>query len=313
MVAADPHGGSCRNVGVVDEDFLANKRRIDEMIPLNAAEVETPILFSCLTSLMSISQYTSDELLRMGLAGVWVGIESKRARYAKLKDIDARAMLASLKQMGIIPLASMIIGYDWHDEETVEEDFQYLLSLKPAFSQVMIYSPCPQTPLYQRMRDEGRLLDVPHKYVDGFHALFKHPCLSSARLASLVEEFFRREYEELGPSVCRVLDIQLSGYETLRESAHPLFRARAREHRKLAREIYPLLKIAIREAPSHKVRTYLVDLRTKADELLEISPYEKVVETAVPALAAFTRIGLRWFPHAQPPTSVHRYRFPQRA
>ena len=119
-------------------------------------------------------------------------------------------------------------------KQTIEEDFQYLLSLKPAFSQMMIYSPCPQTPLYQRMLGEGRLLNIPYKYVDGFHALFTHPHLSKERLEALIQELFRREYEELGPSVCRVLDIQLSGYETLRESPSPLFRARAREHRKLA-------------------------------------------------------------------------------
>jgi hypothetical protein len=300
-------------VGVIDEDFLADRARIDEMIPLNAAEVETPILFSCLTSLGSLAQYTRDELLRMGLSGAWVGIESKRATYAKLRDIDAVAMFGALKQVGIIPLASMIIGYDWHDEETLEEDFQYLLSLRPAFSQMMIYSPCPQTPLYRRMSDQGRLLQVPYQHVDGFHALFTHPHLSTKRLEALIQELFRREYEELGPSVCRVLEIQLSGYETLRESPEPLFRARAREHRTLALEIYPLLRTAIREAPSHRVRTYLTDLKARADELLHVPPLTRMLERAVPALAGFTRLGLRLIPNPQPPTTVHRYRFPPAA
>jgi hypothetical protein len=203
----------------------------------------------------------------------------------------------------------MIIGYDWHDETTIEEDFQYLLSMKPAFSQMMIYSPCPQTPLYGKMLGEGRLLEIPYKYVDGFHTLFTHPHLSKERLEALIQELFRREYEELGPSVCRVLETQLSGYETLRGSPSPLFRARAREHRKLATEIYPLLRTAIREAPSHRVHDYLVDLRSKAEELLEISPFTRLLESAVPALAAATKLQQRFLPNPQPRTTVHRYRF----
>ncbi len=308
MMAVGTGGGTCRNVGVVDEDFLSDRSRILEMIPLNAAEVETPILFSCLTSMKSITQYTRDELLSMGLAGAWVGVESRRAEYAKLRGIDVPGTVASLKRIGIIPLTSMIIGYDWHNEQTIEEDFQYLLSLRPAFSQVMIYSPCPQTPLYRRMSDEGRLLDVPHKYLDGFHTLFKHPHLSPERLEELVERFFRREYEELGPSVCRVMEVQLLGYETLHTSDNPLFRARAREQKKLALDIYPLLRTAIRQAPSQKVREYLVDLRAKAGELLRIPARTKLAGLAVPALAASTRLNMLLFPNPQPRTTVHRYR-----
>ncbi len=308
MVAAAP-GGSCRNVGVIDEDFLADRSRIQEMIPLNAAEVERPILFSCLTSLTSLSQYSREELLSMGLSGVWVGIESKRAVYAKLKNMDPGKMLSSLKQVGIIPLTSMIIGYDWHDEKTIEEDFQYLLSLRPAFSQIMIYSPCPQTPLYEKMLREGRLLKVPHQYVDGFHTLFRHPHFSPERLEHLVREFFRREYEELGPSVCRVLETQLSGYTTLRDCAEPLFRARARECRRLALDIFPLLKTAIRQAPSEKVRTYLTDLRTKAQETFEIPVFTRAAESVAPALAAITTLSLRFFPNPQPTSAIHRYRY----
>ena len=64
-----------------------------------------------------------------------------------MRIVDVEALFASLRHVGIITLASIIVGYDWHDEASVEEDFQYLLSLRPAFSQMMIYSPCPHTPL----------------------------------------------------------------------------------------------------------------------------------------------------------------------
>lgn len=310
MVAVDPDGSPVRTIGVIDEDFLADRRRIEPLIELNAGVLDRPILFSCLTSLKSLSQYTTDELLRMGLAGVWCGIESRRATYPKLWKTDPPAQIAELKRAGIAVLTSLIIGYDWHDEETVEEDFQYLFSLEPTFSQAMIYSPCPQTPLYQRFLDEDRLLDVPLKYHDGFHALFRHPHLSTERLEALVLEFFQREYETLGPSVCRMLDVQLQGYETLRHRPEPIFRRRAQACRDLALEIYPLVAVAIRRAPSERVRRFLTELKARTEETFEIPTRTRLRARAVPLLAAYTALADRIAPIRQPRSVTHRYRDP---
>jgi radical SAM superfamily enzyme YgiQ (UPF0313 family) len=307
MRAVDFGKASFRNIGIIDEDFLADQTRIREMLPLNAAEIEKPILFSCLTSLKSISQYTTDELLRMGLAGAWVGIESRFSNYPKLANVDVKAAIGELKRVGIIPLTSLIIGYDWHDEQTVEEDFQYLWSLRPAFSQLMIYSPCPNTPLFRKLQMEGRLLDIPYKHHDGFHALFRHPHLSQERLERLAQEFFEREYEELGPSVCRVLEIQFQGYQTLRSSDDPLFRARAREYRSLCLEIYPLLMTAIRMAPNAKVRQQLTELRENVREEFGISASIALKEKAVPLLAMLTQAQQRLRPVVQPSTVIRRF------
>ena len=73
MVATDFGKSTFRNIGIIDEDFLADRDKIIEMMLLNARETDKVILFSCLTSLMSLSQYTRDELISMGLAGVWAG------------------------------------------------------------------------------------------------------------------------------------------------------------------------------------------------------------------------------------------------
>lgn len=309
MYSVNTGNSSFRNIGVIDEDFLMDKKRIDEMIPLNASVLDKPILFSCLTSLKSISQYSTCELLKMGLAGVWVGIESQFSNYPKLKGLNVQCMIDELKRVGIIPLTSMIIGYDWHNEKTIEEDFQYLFSLKPAFSQLMIYSPCPRTPLYDKMKSEGRLLDIPYKFVDGFHALFQHPNFSTERLEEIAHGFFKREYEELGPSICRVMEIQMNGYKTLKEDPEPLFRMRAREYKKLSLEIYPLLKTAIREAPSQKVKNYLIVLKERAEEEFQITTKNRLIEHAVSILKKFTEYKDAIIKHPQPPIEINRYRY----
>lgn len=309
MLAVDPGKATHRNIGVIDEDFLADHRRIRELIDLNAKVLDRPIMFTCLTSLRSLTQYSRDEWVRMGLSGVWAGIESKQATYAKLDNLDPPAIIEQLHSVGIVTLNSMIVGYDWHDEEGIEEDFRYLVSLKPTFSQMMIYSPCPQTPLFERMRAEGRLREIPYTHRDGFHLMFEHPHFSAERIEGILEELFRREYEELGPSVCRVLDVQLTGYLNLRDHPDPALRRRAEEYRRLCLEIYPLLGTATRQAPSARVRTFLRELRERAEDALEIGPSARAMRMAVPSLVAWSRFVDRLRPNPQPPTVVERFRW----
>jgi radical SAM superfamily enzyme YgiQ (UPF0313 family) len=302
------NGATYRNIGVIDEDFLAERPRIEAMIPLNATLVDRPVLFTCLTSLRSLEQYTTDELLAMGLSGAWVGIESLLARYAKLKDVNAAALIDRHRRVGIVTLTSMIIGLDGHDEANLEADFQYLLSLRPACAQFMIYSPCPQTPLYARLEREGRLLAVPHKYHDGFHALIAHPRFTSERLERLIDELFRREYEALGPTALRVAEAQLEGYLTLRERPEPHIRARVREYRRSCLDTYPLFGIAIRQAPSERVRRWATELREWMEGTFEIPASARVKAGLVPALAVYARLRDRLHPVVQPHSEVHRYR-----
>jgi radical SAM superfamily enzyme YgiQ (UPF0313 family) len=296
-----------KNIAFIDEDFLADRRKIMEMANLNAQEIEKPILFSCSASLKSLSQYTLEELLSTGLSGVFIGIESKKADYPKLKNMDVAQMIFNLKSFGINVLISMIIGYDWHDSDGIEEDFQYLLSLKPTLSQIMIYSPCPQTPFYDRMKKEGRLLDIPYKFCDGFHVLFRHPHFSSQDLERILMQLQRREYEELGPSIFRIQEVQLRGYESLKDSPNPLFRARAEEHKRLCLEIYPLLKIGIKKAPSLKVKKYLKDLGDRVERQFDISALNRIKELVVPALYSYTKLKDKFVFLQQPRTEINRY------
>jgi hypothetical protein len=308
MSCADIPGATFRNVGVLDEDFLFDRQRIAEMIPLNAAEIEKPILFTCLSSLQSLAQYTTDELISMGLSGVLIGLESKQAAYSKLAGVEARVMFTTLRNIGVNVVAAMIVGYDWHDEQTLEEDFQYVMSLRPAFTQFMLYTPCPQTPLYERLRAEGRLYDIHYQFRDGYHLTFKHPHFTAERIEQLMLILMRRDYEELGPSVCRVMEAQLLGWQSLHESPKALYRARAREHKNMCLEIYPLTRHAISRAPSLKVRRYLTDLRSRVEDEFRIPRSVRLKETAVPLMSLYTRLKDYLWPNPQPRPIIHRYR-----
>ncbi len=290
MLSIDSGNSSIRNFGIVDEDFLAPRERSLEMAELNAREIDKPILFSCLTSLKSLSQYTLEQLLSMGLFGAWAGIESQQAKYPKLKDIDPPSMFRDLQGAGISMLASMIIGFDWHDEQTLEDDFKYLLSINPTLSQLMIYSPCPQTPLFRKYQNENRMLEIPYLKRDGFHLMFKHPHFSGERIEKLLLELFHREYEELGPSIFRIQDVQLQGYNYLEGTNNPQFMARRRENKRLCMDIYPLLKTGINKAPSPKVRNQLIELKNRTEHTFQIRRSDKIKENLAPVLYYISKL-----------------------
>lgn len=307
--SADFGKSSYRDIGIIDEDFLLDYQRALELAKWNAIEIDRPILFSCLTSLKSLSQYRINELLSMGLAGVWVGIESQKTSYSKLKDINVKEAISTYKKAGISVLTSMILGYDWHDADEIEKDFEYLLALKPTLSQFMLYSPCPGTPLHKKLSAENRLIDISYHQHDGFHMMFKHPHFSKNELEKILLRLFQREYEELGPCIFRYLEIQLNGYEALKNKRNPLFRRRALAHQRFCLRLYPLLRIGISNAPSHKVKEYLQSLREHIEESFKIPLTEKSKQVVVPLLYYYTKIKDTFFPHQQPPSEIHYYHY----
>jgi hypothetical protein len=302
------NGTARRDIGVVDEDFLADRGRIEPLIPLNQAQAEEPVLFSCMTSLQSLSQYRTEELLAMGLSGAWIGVESPRARHPKMSTPDVYREFGRLRGAGIVTLAYMSLGADGQDQRSLEEDFEHLLSLRPQFSRFMIGGPCVRTPSYAGLEREGRLGPVPDGLGGGVRAPFVHPAPAPERLEALAAEYARREYEELGPSLLRVVEVRLEGYLMLRYRVQPHLQARARAYRRQCVELFPLLGLAVRTAPSERVRRWAVELKEELEDTFEIPSSARLKAGIVPALAVWTWLKNRLRPDPRPRAEVHRYR-----
>ena len=128
--------------------------------------------------------------------------------------------------------------------------------------------------------------------------MFKHPHFTSEEIEKLLMELFKREYEELGPSIFRIQNVQLQGYHYLHETENPLFKARRRENKRLCLDIYPLLKTGIRKAPSEKVRKQLIELRQRVEDTFQISTADKIKENFAPLLYLISKMkaSLHWKP-----------------
>lgn len=67
---------------ILDEDFLLNKQRAYGFLN-RCREESTKFSTFCFASVKALSQYTFDQLLEMGIDGVWIGYEGKQSGYAK--------------------------------------------------------------------------------------------------------------------------------------------------------------------------------------------------------------------------------------
>lgn len=277
-------------IGIIEEDFLMQKERAMEYLECIKRENVVPARLSCFASAYSISQWDPDDLVRMGIEVIWIGVESGQANYTKLKGIDVKGVLDSLHSRGINSLASLIIGHDFHTEENVRDDFNYLVSLKPSLSQIMILTPTCSTPLYFRFKAEGRLLDTHYRYFDGFHLAFKHPHISKEKMEPMLLDFYDEEYRLLGPSAVRFVEKQFAGYLRFKDSSDPFLSRRAEQYRMGCIDALPLFPVAIKYAPSPEVAANIAEIRKAIVNELGSGGLKAAIQSAiVPILASLEK------------------------
>jgi ABC-type transporter Mla MlaB component len=240
-------------IAIIEEDFLLQKERAAEFLDCVKKDTENPIKISCFASAYSVAQWDPEDLVRMGIEAVWIGIESRQANYKKLMGLDINAIFETLHSHGINTLASLIIGHDFHTVEGVWRDFEYLISLNPSLSQFLILTPGCSTPLFDRLKRVGRLVDMPHKHWDGFHLAFKHPHIGKQKMEQLVLDVYNEEYRRLGPSAIRYFEKPLRGYLRFKNATDPLLRIRAGQYGQECIKALPLFSTAARYAPTKEI------------------------------------------------------------
>jgi hypothetical protein len=242
---------------------------------------------------------------------VWVGFEGKRAGYEKMQGRPYSELIPDLHRHGISVLTSMIIGFDYQTAETIDEEFEELLALRPSMSQFLIYGPAHGTPAHARLAAQGRLLPEVmenNRLHDGFSLGFEHPHLSPEQLSAQQRRLFREEFARLGPSVYRVVEDMLEGYLNLR--AHPAARVRAKaeKYRRAAHRASVLLP-AGRAWVNASTRRWLDGLQERLRQHTgALGPAESALARLMPAALRYTDFKLRRGLDRQPAFSRRTYR-----
>jgi radical SAM superfamily enzyme YgiQ (UPF0313 family) len=224
---------------VMDENFLLHRTRAMRLLELMKKNGKSWEL-SVFASANAIRKYTMLELVELGVSWVWMGLESPKAGYSKLQGNDVGQLTRELREHGIRVQGSTIVGLEHHTPDNMAEEIESAVSYQTDFHQFMLYTPVPGTPLYQEMAEQGRLLpDVDFADVHGqFKFNFRHAAISREDSKRFLDWAFWRDFERNGPSLYRMSQTILQGWQRYKDYPDPRVRERFEREVKKLRSAY---------------------------------------------------------------------------
>lgn len=242
------------NAIIYDEDFLAHRAKVLEFMQYmdNDKELkERPFLLTVFSSVRSISQYTLLELLRCGIGIIFIGVESfrqdilDRETPGKRTGADISELFKRFHDVGIHTLGSMIVGWDGHTPDNIQSDTDDFLSLNPTLYQVMPLQALPGSPLWARMKAEGRLASYASYEGCGVtKSTFHYKNFTHEEVLSRIDETHRKLVSEGGPSVFKMFENLFYGSRNLSKMKEPECRMRARAYKKMMPKLFVLAFIS---------------------------------------------------------------------
>jgi len=176
-VVRDVKATNCRYIFFIDDNLGVVKSYCRELFealrPLN-------IIWG---SQVNISFANDPELLRLayesGCAYLFCGIESINEKtLAKCGKNFNRVseygrQLRAIRDAGISPMVSMIIGLDGEGEEVFENNLRFLIENKVPIAYFFILAPAPGTKYFERFEKEGRLFSKDWSRYSGDQVVFQ--------------------------------------------------------------------------------------------------------------------------------------------
>lgn len=218
-----------RSFFVMDENFLLNRERALRLLELMEIH-KKPWSFYVFSSANVLRKYSMDELVRLGVSWVWLGLEGKDSRYNKLAGADTREMVREFQANGIRVLGSTIIGLEEHTPENIDEAIDYAVEHDTDFHQFMLYTPLPGTGLHKDLREKDLIMEEEDCGLPEIHGQarfnYRHPHITGGQESDLLLRAFQRDFSVNGPSLMRIVKTTLAGWRRHRDHPDPRVRDR---------------------------------------------------------------------------------------
>src|ERR1700690_3982513 len=224
---------------IMDENFLLHRKRALRLLERMKTGKKAWGL-AVFASANAIRQYKIEELVELGVSWIWMGLESPQSTYVKLKDTDSHELTHMLREHGIRVQGSTIIGLEHHTPDNIREEIEYAVAHNTASHRFMLYTPVPGTPLFQEMSAQGRMLDgINVADIHGQHKFnFRHAAISRDDSKRFLDWAFQRDFERNGPSLARMCETMLQGWQRYKDHPDPRVRERFEREMKKLRSAY---------------------------------------------------------------------------
>jgi radical SAM superfamily enzyme YgiQ (UPF0313 family) len=157
-------------VFIVDDNFIGNKGAVAKLLPeIKRWNEEHGYPFSYGTE-ASLDLAEHPELLKgmvdAGFIFTFVGVETPSAESLKetrkVQNIGAASLLdriRTIQESGLIVYGGFIVGFDNDTEDIFDRQIEFITEASIANAMIGPILALPGTPLHERMRREGRLID----------------------------------------------------------------------------------------------------------------------------------------------------------
>jgi hypothetical protein len=270
--------------------------------------------FQIFSSAEAIRAFGVDNMLRLGVMFVWVGVEScsSRGNFEKNRGIDAHELVSELREKGIVVLASGILCQEHHTQDNIQQDIDFMVSLEADFVQFMLLTPEPVTALYRSHKRRGTLReDLPFEEWHGQkHLSFIHPEFPGNSAQRWIESAFREDFVVNSSSMYRVVETSYKGYRWLAEmDRDACLDARKDQIEKRLRLWSSMLPALIRHPvnPREERRARRLDLKVTRE--LPPTAVQRIHRALTPAAASAWRLRTKLLGDAiQPGTILTRFK-----
>lgn len=129
------------------------------------------------------------ELVRLladsGCIGIFVGLESADGAFAnhpKTGQSSQADLIKRIRDTGVVVEASVIFGFDDHDEGVFEQTVRYLEQCGASLPTFHILTPYPGTALFNQYQQEGRMLHTDWRKYDHGQVVYQPKQMTPERL-----------------------------------------------------------------------------------------------------------------------------------
>ncbi len=181
-----------------DDAFTVNQARTEEICH-EILKRGLKIKWDCETRVDMVTKELLQKMKDAGCIAVWFGVEagSEKVIEAMGKGISLKQTFNAFKwanEVGLMTVASMILGFPGETRETAMESIKLLERIKSDEIGVYIATPYPGTPMYDYVKKMGWIKITDFNKYDTATPIFETPTMSMKELRELHDDAHRRFY-----------------------------------------------------------------------------------------------------------------------
>jgi len=169
-----------KHVFFCDDNFVANARHSKELMQemIDRPEIKIKSWGAQVRADASYDDELMDLMARSGCTIVYIGFESINPEtlkdYNKEQNVDdVREAIRRFQAYGMRIHGMFVLGGEADTAETIRETADFAVKTGIDTIQFMMLTPMPGTPFFEKLENEGRIINYDWSLYDGHYAVFK--------------------------------------------------------------------------------------------------------------------------------------------